>query len=83
MIKSLTASLVGAFLLTSCGSTNLTTSTPDDKPRTMCVAGFVEDTPGKGTLDIYAPTKYSPEIQSISNVSVKVAEEVTADLGLC
>ena len=83
MIRSTTALLCGAFLLTSCGSDKLTTTTPTDEPRTMCVAGYVEDSPGKGTLDIFAPTEYSPKVQSIPEVSVTVAEEITAELGLC
>ena len=48
-----------------------------------CIAGFVEDTPGKGTLDMYYPSRFSEEIQSIPGVSIKVAQEITDSLGVC
>lgn len=48
-----------------------------------CIAGFVEDTPGKGTLDMYYPSRFAEDVQSISNVSIKVAQEITKNLGVC
>ena len=79
MIRSTTALLCGAFLLTSCGSSKLSATTIDDQPRTMCVAGYVEDSPGKGTLDVYS---YG-EVSTISNISVTVAKEIAKELGTC
>ena len=49
----------------------------------MCVAGYVETSPGKGTLDIFYVSDYAPDIQNILNVSVKVAKEVTETIGTC
>lgn len=48
-----------------------------------CVAGFVEDAPGEGTLDMYYPSRFAENIQSITNVPIKVAQEITDDLGVC
>lgn len=47
--------------------------------KSMCIAGFVETSPGVGTVDIYAPTKWSPQIQSISGVGVSVIPELELD----
>ena len=69
--------------MTACSTSNITTTSIDDAPRNSCVAGYVEDSPGYGTLDIYADTEFSPKVQSISDVSVKVAKEITDDLGVC
>ena len=52
----------------------------DDSANTSCVAGFVEDTPGKGTIDIYTETI---GVESISNVTIKIAEEITQSIGNC
>ena len=73
-------------LLVSCtpkSNTDITASGISDEPRTSCVAGYVENTPGKGTLDIYFPSEFSPDIQSIKDVSIEVAQEVTEQLGVC
>ena len=59
---------------------NFATNFIDDTPRTMCVAGYVEDTPGKGTIDVYTETI---GIESISNISIKIAEEITQSIGNC
>ena len=87
MIKYSIALLFGgAFLLASCtpkSNTDITASAISDEPSSSCVAGYVEDTPGKGTLDIYFPSEFSPNIQSIKNVSIEVAQEVTEQLGVC
>ena len=74
-----------AALLVGCtGPQEITTTTlTDEKPDGMCVAGYVENSPGKGTLDIFFESDYAPDIQSIEDVSVEVAEEITAELGLC
>lgn len=74
-----------AALLVGCtGPQQITTSTlTDEKPDGMCVAGYVENSPGKGTLDIFYASDYAPDIQSIEGVSIEVAEEITAALGLC
>ena len=52
----------------------------DHTANTSCVAGYVEDTPGKGTIDIYTETI---GIESISNISIKIAEEITQSIGNC
>ena len=52
----------------------------DDSVNTSCVAGYVEDTPGKGTIDIYTETI---GVESISNVTIKIAEEITQSIGNC
>ena len=58
---------------------------PSDTPafdigfKTMCIAGFVETSPGVGTIDIYAPTKWSPQVQSIPDVGVSVIPELELD----
>ena len=44
--------------------------------KNMCIAGFVETSPGKGTLDIYSPTEWSNDIQSIADVSVSTVNEL-------
>ena len=53
------------------------------KKLAACVAGFVETSPGKGTLDIFFPSDFSPDVQSIEDVSIEVAEKVTNDIGRC
>ena len=83
MLKTL-AVITGAFLLTSCAiNDDFASSTIDDQPDGMCVAGFVEDSPGKGTLDIFFVSNYSPALQSITDVSVETANEITDQLGVC
>ena len=81
MIKSTIALLAGALLLTSCTQTKEEPVTEDNTE--MCVAGYVEDKPGKGTIDIFFPSKIVPPIQSIADVSVEVAQEITEQIGLC
>ena len=83
MIKSTTALLCGAFFLASCTPENSNVETTSEKPGEACVAGYVETSPGKGTLDIYFPSDFSPDVQSIPDVSVKVAKEVSQDIGVC
>lgn len=83
MIKYSIALLFGgAFLLASCTS-NITGSGITDERTDSCVAGYVEDTPGKGTLDILFPTEFAPDVQSIKDVSIEVAQKVTEQLGTC
>ena len=77
------ALLTGALLLASCTPENSNVETTSEKPGEACVAGYVETSPGKGTLDIYFPSEFSPDVQSIADVSVKVAEEVSQDIGVC
>ena len=48
----------------------------DPSFKNMCIAGFVETSPGKGTLDIYSPTEWSNDIQSIADVSVSTVNEL-------
>ena len=47
--------------------------------KTMCIAGFVETSAGVGTIDIYAPTKWSPQVQSIPDVGVSVIPGLKLD----
>ena len=75
---------ITAITLAACAGPNITSNTlTDEKPDDMCVAGFVEDSPGKGTLDIFYANNYSPDIQSIPGVSIEVAEAITSELGVC
>ena len=83
MIKSTTALLCGAFLLASCTPENNSDKTTSQKSGEACVAGYVETSPGKGTLDIYFPSDVAPDVQSIPDVSIKVAEEVSNQIGVC
>ena len=83
MIKNSTALLFGgAFLLASCTS-SITGSGIINERTDSCVAGYVEDTPGKGTLDILFPTEFAPDVTSIKDVSIEVAQKVTEQLGTC
>ena len=86
MIKYSIALLGGAFLLASCTpkiKTDVASSVISDEPDQSCVAGYVETSPGKGTLDIYFPSDFSPNIQSIEGVSIEVTKQVTEELGTC
>lgn len=83
MIKSITALLCGAFLLASCTPKNLNSENTLQNSGESCVAGYVETSPGKGTLDIFVPSAFEPDVQSIPNVSIEVAQEVTKDIGAC
>ena len=75
---------IGLVTLVACAGPQMTTTTlTDEKPDRMCVAGFVEDSPGKGTLDIFYASNYAPDVQSIEGVSIEVAEEITNQLGRC
>ena len=68
-------------LLTSCKVNDRFASRfITDSANTSCVAGYVEDTPGKGTIDIYTETI---GIESISGVTIKIAEEITQSIGNC
>ena len=72
--------------LTACSSPKTTTSTTTTDESTTsypCIAGFVEDAPGVGTLDFFFPSEFTEDIQSVSEVSVKVAEEITKSIGVC
>ena len=71
MINLLTASLVGAFLLT----TQAQAYGLDD----VCIAGFVEDTPGKGTLSILIENR----IESVKGVSIETTENVSEVIDRC
>lgn len=71
MIKFLTASLIGAFLL----STQATAYGLDD----VCIAGFVENSPGKGTLSILIEDR----IESIKDVSIETNESVSEVIAAC
>ena len=82
MIKYSIALLCGAFFLASCTPKDTSVESPSEKTG-GCVAGFVETSPGKGTLDIFFPSDFSPDVQSIEDVSIEVAEEVTKDIGRC
>ena len=59
------------------------TTEETDWTKYPCVAGFVEDKPGVGTLDFYFPTDWADDVQSVSGVSVKVAQEITELIGVC
>ena len=83
MIKSTTALLCGAFLLASCTPENNSGEITSQKSGKACVAGYVETSPGKGTLDIYFPSDVAPNVQSIPDVSIEVAEEVSNQIGVC
>ena len=85
-VKLIIAALLiaSAALFAGCSKPQLTTTTiTDEKPDGMCVAGFVEDSPGKGTLDILYTSDYAPDIQTIPGVSIEVAEAITSELGVC
>ena len=69
MIKILTASLVGAFLLP------IQAHGLDD----ACIAGFVEDSPGKGTLSILIEGR----IESVKDVSIETTETVSQVINRC
>ena len=76
--------ILAIITLSACSSPKETATTTDEpKAHDMCIAGFVEDAPGVGTIDIFFPAKHSPDVQSISEVSVKVAKELTDELGVC
>ena len=76
--------VIAGTTLVACAGPKLTTTTiTDENPYGSCVAGFVEDSPGKGTLDILFPSDFTSDIQSIKEVSIEVAEEVTRQLGRC
>jgi hypothetical protein len=76
--------IAATLLLVGCSSNDINGSgITDGKSSEACVAGFVEDTPGAGTLDIYFPSGFSPDVQSIKDVSIEVAKEVTEQLGAC
>ena len=47
--------------------------------KSMCIAGFVETSTGIGAIDIYAPSKWSPQVQSIPGVSTAVIPELDLD----
>jgi len=84
MIQFTSALLIcGAFFLASCTPRNTSGENSSTKSSESCVAGFVETSPGKGTLDIYFPTDFAPDVQSIPDVSVTVAEEVSNQIGVC
>ena len=74
--------ICGLLLLTACSPT-ITGSGITDERTDSCVAGYVEDTPGKGTLDILFPTEFAPDVTSIKDVSIEVAQKVTEQLGTC
>jgi hypothetical protein len=74
--------LIATCLLASC-SNQTTESTATTSNSDFCVAGYVEDEPGAGTLDIYFDTEFADKVQSITGVSVEVADEVTNFLGRC
>lgn len=48
-----------------------------------CVAGFVENKPGYGTLDIYTSPRNVNEVTHIEDVSIETAKEITEDMGEC
>lgn len=48
-----------------------------------CVAGFVENKPGYGTLDIYTSSGSVNEVTHIEDVSIETAKEITEDMGEC
>ena len=71
------------LLLVSCTPKETVVETTSEKSSGMCVAGFVEDTPGAGTLDIYFPSEFSPDVQSIEGVSIEIAREIAVEIGAC
>ena len=56
---------------------------PYEEPDQMCVVKYVQNTEDTGTITLYHPSESSVKFQDIEEVSVKVAEEITGDLGLC
>ena len=48
----------------------------DTRFNKTCIAGFVETGPNVGTVDIYSPSKWSPNIQSISGISKEFLAEL-------
>lgn len=70
-------------LLASCTPKNLNSDITLQNSGESCVAGYVETSPGKGTIDIYFPSNVAPDVQSIPDVSIEVAQEVTQQIGAC
>ena len=60
--------------LVSCG--NKPAVTEYKTTLDMCIAGLVETSPGKGTVDIWTDTEFSPKIQSIQGVSIPLELEL-------
>ena len=69
MIKLLIASLAGAFLLP------IHAHAFND----ACIAGFVEDSPAKGTLSILIDGR----IESVKDVSIEITETVSQVIDRC
>ena len=64
------------LLIPLVGCSKPVTEEPVKEKPSMCIAGFVETSPGIGTIDIFADTKFSPQIQSISGVSMDLKLEL-------
>ena len=62
--------------LVSCGTKPEVTKHTTKPTHYMCIAGLVETSPGKGTVDIWTDTEFSPKIQSIPGVSLPLELEL-------
>ena len=62
--------------LVSCGTKPEVTEHTTKPTHSMCIAGLVETSPGKGTVDIWTDTEFSPKIQSIQGVSIPLELEL-------
>ena len=55
----------------------------DDLPDRTCIAGFVQTKPHRGNIDIYTKSGVVNEVQTLEDVSLKTAAEITEELGVC
>ena len=62
--------------LVSCGTKPKVTEITTEPTHYMCIAGLVETSPGKGTVDIWTDTEFSPKIQTIPDVSLPLELEL-------
>ena len=83
MNLKITASFIGAFLLSSCTvDDNFAKEFIGDRPYTMCVVGFTQTSENKGTLGLYTNSKPAI-VEDIKDVSFETAQDIIDDLGLC
>lgn len=83
MNLKISASFIGAFLLSACTvNDDFATEFIGDRPYTMCVVGFTQTSENKGTLGLYTDSKPAI-VEDIKDVSFETAQDITDDLGLC
>lgn len=52
-------------------------------PDRTCVAGFVQTKPNRGNIEIFTKSGIVHEVQTIVDVSLITAAEITEELGVC